>query len=248
MARILGALGISALVLMTSTQSAGADGHKAGVDSASAATPNQAKLADRIMREATARMTHESATQPNQDQLSVEELIARYDRGERLYIMCGRQSMVSQTLLQRAGLRSRIVGTLASSGPWDGGSSHAFLEVWTGRRWITYDPDGNRQPVDTRDHAIGAVRAVNTRPFHWRYISSDIYDEAYPDYTYGELDVAADHAMGILGIQIHSDPLQYGYLGTPENVARVQSNPATMPPWWIPVGKKRWAKITRDDA
>lgn len=214
-----------------------------GAGSASAASTTQ--RADRIMRQATAQMAHESATGIDHDNLSVAELVGRYDAGERLYIRCGNQSMVSQALLAREGIRSRLVGAITKVG--DVSDGHTFLEVWTGKHWIAYDPDGNRQFVDAEGRAIGAVKAVAMRPFHWRYIASDVYDELYPDYTYAELDQAADHAMGILGIQIRPG-MQYGYIyrGTPFAVAKVQGF-GILPPSWVPVGEKRWAKKTKGE-
>jgi hypothetical protein len=198
--------------------------------------------ADAIMREATARMTHGGIDEQGnrgftQDPLPFDELIARYDRGERLYVRCGTQARIAQVMLARAGIRSRLVASLAASGPVrpDG---HTWMEVWTGRRWIAYDPDGNRQPVDAKGRAIDAATELVSRPFRWRYIASDLYDDGYPKFRYRQLDKALDHALGVLAIQIDVTG-EFAYHGTPANRARVEKYPFG----WTPVGKKRWARI-----
>jgi hypothetical protein len=212
---------------------------------------NTAQVADRIMREATARMTHTGPGELAWDDLPVAELLAKYDRGERLYIRCGKQSYVSQALLWRAGIHSRIVNPMRAKGAWDySGDGHTFIDVWIGKRWVAYDPDGNRQPVDARGRAISAVRAIYSRPFHWRYTASDTYDETYPDYTYEELDRAADAALGIPMLQIstRSDGMidQMAYPGTAYNTARLQGY-GLLPPTYLPVGRRHWKQIVYGD-
>jgi hypothetical protein len=214
----------------------------AGALASEAAAETPAQKVDRIMREATPRMTDGGPGGFRQDDLSLGELMVRYDRGERLYIGCGTQARVAMVLLWREGIRSRLVAGLAASGPIlaDG---HTFMEVRVGRRWIAYDPDSNRQFIDARGRAMGAVRATYTRPFRWRYFASDLYSETYPDSTYEELDREVDHALGILAIQINQR-FEFAYRGTPEAKARVGQYSFD----WTPVGKKRWAKITRGEA
>jgi hypothetical protein len=191
------------------------------------------------MREATARMTHGGVVPGStQDALPFAELIERYDRGERLYVRCGTQARVAQVLLARAGIRSRLVSSLAASGPAEG---HTWMEIWTGRRWIAYDPDGNRQPVDAKKHAIDASTEFVSRPHHWRYIASDLYDDGYPEFRYEQLDQDLDHALGVLALQINVTG-EFAYRGTPSNRARVESSPFG----WTPVGGKRWAKIVKN--
>lgn len=214
---------------------------------AATAEASLSQRADKILREAAAQMTHENSAGVAWDDMPIAELVARYDRGERLYIRCSGQSYVSQALLARAGIHSRLINTLSDDGPFDySGDGHVFLEVWTGKRWVAYDPDSNRQFVDARGRAISAVKATYTRPFHWRFIASDIYDEALPNYTYAELDQAIDHAMGIPKIQVAANAegiaTQWVYRGTPENIARNQSYSA-FPPSVIPVGKRVWRGI-----
>jgi hypothetical protein len=214
---------------------------------ASASAASTAQRADRIMREITAQMTHApSLTGVDHDKLSLAELLARYDRGEQLYIRCGNQVSVAQAILDRHGIRSRRVNTLSASGPWDlNGDGHEFMELRIGSKWIAYDPDLNRQAVDAHGRPIGAIRATYERPFHWRYIASDPYVEA--GYPSERLNREVDHAMGIPAIQISRDPLLFAYRGTPRAKARVHSYPS-QPLSWKAVGKRRWAKITRGEA
>jgi Transglutaminase-like superfamily len=210
-----------------------------------ASTPSTAQRADLIMREVTAQMTHgPSADGEDQDGLPVDELVALYDRGEQLYIQCGFQAEVAQAILARNGIRSRIINTLAATGAWDDeGDGHMFLEIWTGRRWIAYDPDGNRQPVHAQGHAIGALQYAHTRPFHWRYIATDPLLGAY-HYSYAQLDRDVSHAMGIVAIQTTAPDgsVQFAYHVGPALRARVENYRNT---GWTWVGKKRWAQITR---
>jgi transglutaminase-like putative cysteine protease len=214
---------------------------------ASASAESTAQRADRIMREVTSRMTHApSATGIDEDSLSLAELVARYDRGERLYIRCGNQAMVAQAILRRNGIRSRLVGTLSGSGPLDPTDlGHTFMEVWTGHRWIAYDPDANRQWVDAQGHPIGAVRATYERPWHFRYIASDPFLEGRV-YPYSRVTRDIDDVMGIVAIDVGKGPGQYmfSYRKTPKAVARVNRSGLG----WTAVGEKRWAKITRGEA
>ncbi len=209
---------------------------------AQALTPSQ--QVDATMRAAMSQMAEvPSATGVDEDNLSVAELLARYDRGERLYIGCGTQARVVMALLWRQGIRSRLVATLSAFGPFDHqGDGHTFMEVLVGQRWIAYDPDFNRQPVDARGRAIGAVATVYRRPFHWRFLAADRYSESTP-YTWEQLDQVVDHVLGLLAIQI-SPAFVFAYRGTPAEMARVQSFPYP----WVPLGKERWAKLTRAEA
>jgi hypothetical protein len=214
---------------------------------ASASAESTAQRADRIMREVTFQMTHApSADGLDQDQVPLQQLIQRYDRGERLYLRCGPQALVAQAILARNGITSRIVNTLAAQGAWDfEGDGHTFLEVWIGNRWIAYDPDANRQFVDARGRAIGALRATYTRPFHFRYIASDPYLEAYY-YPYEELDRAIDHAMGIPAIQTSGSAgnLQFSYHVGPALRERIKDYGLSN---WTWVGKKQWGRITQGE-
>ena len=205
-------------------------------------------LADGIMREATSRMTDGGPDGFREDELSLDELMERYDRGERLYIGCGTQARVARVLLARRGIRSRLVAVLSASGPFDGhGDGHTFMEIWIKHHWIAYDPDMNRRPVDSRGSAMGAAREVRTRPFHWRYTASDLYSDQFPDATYAQLDRVVDHVMGILVILVGPEGAYDAfYRGTPKAVARVESYPSDL--GYIPVGKRRWAKITKGEA
>ena len=216
--------------------------------SSSARRESTARRADLVMREVTARMSEgPNADGLDQNGLSVDQLVALYDRGERLYIQCALQAQLAQAILARNGVRSRIIGTLAAEGPWDyQGDGHQFLEIWTGRHWIAYDPDGNRQPVDAHGNAMGAVRAAHTRPFHWRYIAADSYTGAYRQCSFEQLDPAVDHAMGIVAIQTSApgEPWVFSYHVGPALRARVEGYGIG----WTWVGKKRWAKITRGES
>ena len=206
-------------------------------------------LADRIMHQATMRMTHDGPGGLNEDGLSIGELMARYDSGEELYIRCGTQARVARILLARHGIRSRLVGLLSASGTFDGADDgHTFMEVWIKHHWIAYDPDGNRQPVDAQGNPMGAVREVQTRPLRWRYIATDPFSEADPNYTYAELTQAVERVMGIL-VMVTGDPegdYQALYRGTPAAIRRVDNYPSDL--GWTPAGKKRWAKLTRGEA
>jgi hypothetical protein len=199
------------------------------------------------MREVTSRMSEGPAPEGGDDnELSVDQLVALYDRGERLYIQCNPQAKVAQAILARHEIRSRTIGTLAAEGPWDyQGDSHMFLELWTGKHWIAYDPDGNRQPVDAHGRAMGALRAAHTRPFHWRYIAADSYIGAHRSCSFEQLDPAADHAMGIVAIQTGPVDLTSGYVYHvgPALRARVEDYGIG----WTWVGKRRWAQITRGE-
>jgi transglutaminase superfamily protein len=203
--------------------------------------------ADRIMRQATARMVHDGPGGLNEDNLSLGELLARYDQGETLYIRCGNQAIVAKALLARQGIRSRLIGVLKGYGPFNGDDGHMFMEVWIKHRWIAYDPDGNRQPVDDAGRPMGAVREMTTRPFHWRYIASDPYSEAYTNYTYADLDRDVARVMGILVIIDGSPDEGYHsyYLGTPAAVQRVDSYPVDLE--YTPVDRSDWANLTKGE-
>jgi hypothetical protein len=219
--------------------------------SASAQDPPSVKgtLADELMQKVTSRMTHDGANGFNQDSWTLEQLLARYDSGKRLFVQCGAQARVAHAILARHGIRSRLIGVLSASGPFDGSSDgHTFMEVWIKHRWIAYDPDGNRQPVDAKGRPMGAARELVARPFHWRYIAHDPFSVAAPNYTYKDLDRDVAHVLGILVI-IVGDPehAYYAYYhGTAENVARVESYPTDL--GYIPVDDAQRAELTKDEA
>jgi hypothetical protein len=202
-------------------------------------------LADRIMHQATMRMTHDGPGGLNQDDLSIGELMERYDRGERLYIRCGTQARVAQVLLARAGIASRLVAILIPTSPYDRG--HTFMEVRIKHHWIAYDPDGNRMPVDGQGNPMGAVREhdlVRSRHIHWRYIASDLYSDAYPDSTYDELNRAIRRVMGVLSIAVDPVSQEFIYRGTKQARYEVGVSPFG----WTPAGPKQWARITKGEA
>jgi hypothetical protein len=214
---------------------------------AAASAKSTAQRADLVMREVTTRMTHApSMDGADEDHLSLEELLALYDSGEQLYIRCGPQALVAQAILARNGIASRLINTLAAAGPWDNqGDGHTFLEVWIGKRWVAYDPDGNRQPVDARGRAVGAVKAAHARPFHWRYTATDPYLGAYY-YPYKQLDRDLDHAMGIVAIQTSApgEPLAFSYHVGPALRERVEGYGLAN---WTWVDRGQWALVTQGE-
>jgi hypothetical protein len=138
-------------------------------------------------------------------------LEAQVAAGERIVGSCGTIARLGQRALTRAGLTSRLVGSLTRD-PYTGDDGHIMLEVWNATGWHVYDLDGNRQAVDAAGHGIPIVGLCAARPRHWRILADDpLY--ILDDPRWAEMTVAwaadiegwYDHILGIPTIYDYRD-------------------------------------------
>jgi len=125
--------------------------------------------ADAILGRIAGQATHGFTDAETQ----VEELEARLAAGGRISVGCVVIGLLGQRALARAGITSRLVSTItreAFDGVQDG---HSMLEVRLGRRWVVYDLDRNRQPVDYRGRGMPVTRFVNEERRRWRVLAHD---------------------------------------------------------------------------
>jgi hypothetical protein len=187
MTRILVALGVTALALTTTVQSA------------SAGTTNRSP--DRRVTRILASIAAQESHGWRQNALPPEVLEGELARGERIVVSCWPVSRLGVRAARRAGYRSRLVGSFTRE-PLNGyDDDHVMLEVRLRRGWTVFDLDGNRRAPA----GVGVSELV--REPRWRIIAHDpLYDEAdvaaseYPDYeraAFADLDAWYSRILGV---------------------------------------------------
>ncbi|HEX6022762.1 MAG TPA: transglutaminase domain-containing protein [Solirubrobacter sp.] len=115
-----------------------------------------ASSADAILRDLAANQTHSWID----DELALDEIVAKYEAGNRLYVTCGNVAEVGRRLLRAEGYTARVVQTITRHEFDYFNDGHLMLEVWLDNRWQLYDLDVNRRAVDAAGEGVSLVDQV----------------------------------------------------------------------------------------
>jgi hypothetical protein len=114
---------------------------------------------DPLLRRIARQVTHSWSD----DKLNTDELDARFQAGQRLYVNCATVSRLAQQVLAHAGYRSRLVATVTKDELNGFDDDHVLLEVFIRGRWVVYDLDGNMQPLDRKGRGMSLVQLVRNK-------------------------------------------------------------------------------------
>lgn len=108
------------------------------------------------------------------DDLSLPATEGHLEAGRRLFISCGKVSLLAQRMLADRGVESRLAASVthqAYNGIDDG---HTMIEVKRGSEWVLYDLGNNRLAVDGNGEPVGLVEQVRAgEDRRWRVLARD---------------------------------------------------------------------------
>jgi len=116
-------------------------------------------------------------------------------------------------------------------------NGHTMLEVYIGGRWVVYDVDLKRQPIDAQGRGMSVVELVRARPRRWRLISSDpIYSDPADAAWAENLELWYDRVLGVPLIQ-HGKKYLFHDLHERQRIEAYA-------PHFRWTGKRKWQKLT----
>jgi hypothetical protein len=108
------------------------------------------------------------------DDLSLPVAEERLDTGERLFVSCGKVSLLAQRMLADRGVESRLAATITRQ-PFNGiDDGHTMLEVRRAEKWELFDLGNNRVAVDENGEPLSFIEQIRAgKDRRWRVLSGD---------------------------------------------------------------------------
>lgn len=169
------------------------------------------------------------------DQASIQKLESMIANGDVVECQCSKQALLAVRAVNRAGGRSRWVGSFLypfRAGPGDG---HVMMEVYSGGQWLCYDVMGKVQALDDSGAPCSLDAWVASQQPGWRRFADDA------GYYPRESDLARIYAeiLGTPWVARSDDPLKaIFYSPDAKDAAHIMANYS----WLQRVSLKEWNK------